>query len=336
MLVFLYGHLAVAKLPMSIEWFRLFIFLLIMKNILLLLLFVFSFSQLQAQLQVSEDGSHNFGSVNVWEKPILSHSFTIINVGNNPVTISSVIPSTDKIIITDYTKTAIQPGKQGVISCKVNVRDNIAYHHGHFNKTITVCTNDGSLNRLHLEGEGHGDNGDREYSPYKIGLWDFINDKIDYKSDKEGISALRLIYRNTANGVCVMDRGAENVRLELRRLKTHNDPKAFEYQLAIHLYIVKNNDFCKSWKTFDEDNGEIILSNGKKLKNKGLVALVLDNTFFNSRDVLYGFDDNDENLLLCRRYDIKQIIIKGKTLNIECPTAKTINEMYCRLQDISK
>lgn len=90
---------------------------------------------------------HDFGSIAQGEP--VSHTFEVINNGQQPFTITNVKPSCG-CTLADYTKEAIQPGEKGIVTATYS-----AAAIGIFNKSISVTTDieEEPVIRLRLKGE---------------------------------------------------------------------------------------------------------------------------------------------------------------------------------------
>lgn len=84
---------------------------------------------------ILEESSYDFGEI---EKGLpVEHTFSIQNGGNAPLLISRVKTSCG-CTASDYSKEAIMPGEEGIITVTYN-----AANSGSFNKTIAVISNGG-------------------------------------------------------------------------------------------------------------------------------------------------------------------------------------------------
>lgn len=89
---------------------------------------------------------HDFGKI-TQGKPVTTE-FKFKNAGDVPLVISSVRGSCG-CTVTDYTKEAVAPGKEGVVKATFN-----AASAGVFNKTVTVTANvEGGTEVLTIKGE---------------------------------------------------------------------------------------------------------------------------------------------------------------------------------------
>ncbi len=86
----------------------------------------------QGVLKFKEE-THNFGKIP--QGTPVTTEFVFTNTGNAPIVISEVKP-TCGCTTPDWTKTPVQPGKQGTIKATFN-----AAAAGPFNKSITVTSN---------------------------------------------------------------------------------------------------------------------------------------------------------------------------------------------------
>jgi hypothetical protein len=81
--------------------------------------------------------THDFGKLP--QGPSASTEFTVTNIGKDSVVIENVQPSCG-CTVPEWTKTAIQPGKTGVIKAVYSTKD----RPGTFNKTLTIKTSRGT------------------------------------------------------------------------------------------------------------------------------------------------------------------------------------------------
>jgi hypothetical protein len=90
--------------------------------------------------------THDFGKI-VQGKPV-SSEFTFKNTGSIPLVISNVQGSCG-CTVTDYTKEAVAPGKEGMVKATFN-----SARTGVFSKTVTVTANiEGGTEVLTIKGE---------------------------------------------------------------------------------------------------------------------------------------------------------------------------------------
>ncbi|MGI8951056.1 MAG: DUF1573 domain-containing protein [Chitinophagaceae bacterium] len=89
------------------------------------------------------DSNINLGSVAMGEKKTMQFHFR--NTGNKPLYLYSVQP-TCGCTIADYTKSAVMPGQQGIVTGVFNS----ANHSGEFRKVITVKGNTKNLSTSYL------------------------------------------------------------------------------------------------------------------------------------------------------------------------------------------
>jgi len=121
------------------------------KSLLMLLMLVFTLGMMaQKPAQIKFDNvSHNFGSFSEKE-PVVSHSFTFTNIGEQPLVINQAIASCG-CTVPKYTKEPIAPGEKGEIKVTYNGEGKFP---GHFKKSITVRTNGAvEMTRLYIEGD---------------------------------------------------------------------------------------------------------------------------------------------------------------------------------------
>ena len=117
----------------------------------MLLMLVFTLGMMaQKPAQIKFDNvSHNFGSFSEKE-PVVSHSFTFTNIGEQPLVINQAIASCG-CTVPKYTKEPIAPGEKGEIKVTYNGEGKFP---GHFKKSITVRTNGAvEMTRLYIEGD---------------------------------------------------------------------------------------------------------------------------------------------------------------------------------------
>ena len=117
----------------------------------MLLMLVFTLGMMaQKPAQIKFDNvSHNFGSFSEKE-PVVSHSFTFTNIGEQPLVINQAIASCG-CTVPKYTKEPIAPGEKGEIKVTYNGEGKVP---GHFKKSITVRTNGAvEMTRLYIEGD---------------------------------------------------------------------------------------------------------------------------------------------------------------------------------------
>jgi hypothetical protein len=109
------------------------------KNILLVLaLFVSTFMLAQEKGPSASwlETTHDFGTFKE-EDGVQSCTFEFVNIGNEPIVLTSVKPSCG-CTATDYTQEPVQPGGKGYVKATYNP----AKHANRFNKSITVVTNE--------------------------------------------------------------------------------------------------------------------------------------------------------------------------------------------------
>ena len=105
-------------------------------------------AQQPAQIKFDKT-THNFGSFSE-KNPVVTHSFTFTNVGEQPLVVNQAIASCG-CTVPEFTKEPIAPGGKGEIK--------VTYHGegkfpGHFKKSITVRTNGSvEMTRLYIEGD---------------------------------------------------------------------------------------------------------------------------------------------------------------------------------------
>lgn len=123
-----------------------------MKKSLVMLLMLLCTLGMMAQkpAQIKFDNvSHNFGSFSEKE-PVVTHSFTFTNIGEQPLVINQAIASCG-CTVPQYTKEPIAPGQKGEIKVTYNGDGKFP---GHFKKSITVRTNGAvEMTRLYIEGD---------------------------------------------------------------------------------------------------------------------------------------------------------------------------------------
>lgn len=123
-----------------------------MKKSLVMLLMLLCTLGMMAQkpAQIKFDNvSHNFGSFSEKE-PVVTHSFTFTNIGEQPLVINQAIASCG-CTVPQYTKEPIAPGQKGEIKVTYNGEGKFP---GHFKKSITVRTNGAvEMTRLYIEGD---------------------------------------------------------------------------------------------------------------------------------------------------------------------------------------
>ncbi len=81
--------------------------------------------------------THDFGKLP--QGPKVSTEFTVTNISKDSIVIENVQPSCG-CTVPDWTKTAIQPGKTGIIKAVYDTQN----RPGGFNKTLTVRTSRGT------------------------------------------------------------------------------------------------------------------------------------------------------------------------------------------------
>lgn len=124
-----------------------------MKKILLMTVMLLSsitltFAQKAAEIKFDKV-THNFGKFSE-KSPVVSCTFTFINVGEQPLVVNQAVASCG-CTVPEYTKTPIQPGEKGEIKVTYNGTGKFP---GHFKKSITVRTNGAvEMTRLYIEGD---------------------------------------------------------------------------------------------------------------------------------------------------------------------------------------
>ena len=123
-----------------------------MKKMLMIgLMMVFTLGMMAQQpAQIKFDKTtHNFGSFSE-KNPVVTHSFTFTNVGEQPLVVNQAIASCG-CTVPEFTKEPIAPGGQGEIKVTYNGEGKFP---GHFKKSITVRTNGSvEMTRLYIEGD---------------------------------------------------------------------------------------------------------------------------------------------------------------------------------------
>jgi hypothetical protein len=123
-----------------------------MKKMLMIgLMMVFTLGMMAQQpAQIKFDKTtHNFGSFSE-KNPVVTHSFTFTNVGEQPLVVNQAIASCG-CTVPEFTKEPIAPGGKGEIKVTYNGEGKFP---GHFKKSITVRTNGSvEMTRLYIEGD---------------------------------------------------------------------------------------------------------------------------------------------------------------------------------------
>lgn len=123
-----------------------------MKKMLMIgLMMVFTLGMMAQQpAQIKFDKTtHNFGSFSE-KNPVVTHSFTFTNVGEQPLVVNQAIASCG-CTVPEFTKEPIAPGGRGEIKVTYNGEGKFP---GHFKKSITVRTNGSvEMTRLYIEGD---------------------------------------------------------------------------------------------------------------------------------------------------------------------------------------
>lgn len=92
--------------------------------------------------------SHDFGTFP--ETKVVECVFTFTNTGDEPLVIQQVI-TTCGCTVAEYTKTPVQPGKQGKVRVKYNGKGKAK---GKFKKAITIRSNaTNSFTRIYISGD---------------------------------------------------------------------------------------------------------------------------------------------------------------------------------------
>lgn len=105
-------------------------------------------AQQPAQIKFDKT-THNFGSFSE-KNPVVTHSFTFTNVGEQPLVVNQAIASCG-CTVPEFTKEPIAPGGKGEIKVTYNGEGKFP---GHFKKSITVRTNGSvEMTRLYIEGD---------------------------------------------------------------------------------------------------------------------------------------------------------------------------------------
>ena len=105
-------------------------------------------AQQPAQIKFDKT-THNFGSFSE-KNPVVTHSFTFTNVGEQPLVVNQAIASCG-CTVPEFTKEPIAPGGKGEIKVTYNGEGKFP---GHFKKSITVRTNGAvEMTRLYIEGD---------------------------------------------------------------------------------------------------------------------------------------------------------------------------------------
>ena len=105
-------------------------------------------AQQPAQIKFDKT-THNFGSFSE-KNPVVTHSFTFTNVGEQPLVVNQAIASCG-CTVPEFTKEPIAPGGRGEIKVTYNGEGKFP---GHFKKSITVRTNGSvEMTRLYIEGD---------------------------------------------------------------------------------------------------------------------------------------------------------------------------------------
>ena len=123
-----------------------------MKKMLMIgLMMVFTLGMMAQQpAQIKFDKTtHNFGSFSE-KNPVVTHSFTFTNVGEQPLVVNQAIASCG-CTVPEFTKEPIALGGKGEIKVTYNGEGKFP---GHFKKSITVRTNGSvEMTRLYIEGD---------------------------------------------------------------------------------------------------------------------------------------------------------------------------------------
>ena len=124
-----------------------------MKKILLMALMLMgclTMTMAKKQAEIKFDKvTHNFGKFSE-KTPVLEHTFTFTNVGEQPLVVNQAIASCG-CTVPEFTKEPIAPGGKGEIKVTYNGEGKFP---GHFKKSITVRTNGSvEMTRLYIEGD---------------------------------------------------------------------------------------------------------------------------------------------------------------------------------------
>lgn len=119
------------------------------KFILLTMLFFAGITVSLAQARMQFDKvSHDFGTFSV-DNPVQKCTFTFTNKGDKPLVVNQAVASCG-CTVAEYTKTPVQPGKQGTVTVTYDGKGKFP---GHFKKTVTIrCNGVPEMTRLYIEG----------------------------------------------------------------------------------------------------------------------------------------------------------------------------------------
>lgn len=121
-----------------------------MKKFSILFLSMFFCFAAMAEGKISfKETEHNFGKVKEVDGDV-THEFKFTNTGDSDLLITNV-QVTCGCTTPDWTKTPVEPGKEGKVSVKYSTKN----RPGRFAKTITISTNntDGEKTKLTIKGE---------------------------------------------------------------------------------------------------------------------------------------------------------------------------------------
>jgi len=114
---------------------------------------ILTFAQQKGPAISWDETSYDFGTIQM-EDGTVTHTFTFVNTGDEPLVLTKVQPSCGCTAV-DYTKEPVAPGSKGFVEAAYNPTN----RPGPINKSITVTTNEASQAGTSLRINGHVNSG---------------------------------------------------------------------------------------------------------------------------------------------------------------------------------